>query len=71
MAWANRARLSGRFVKGMFRRWRSPPPPENVRGVPRAVMRQIQDEGVSSDPVRFQIRLQELLENHRNGGQHG
>jgi hypothetical protein len=70
MANKNLARLSGRHVKMMFRKWRQPPPPDLPPGgiVPKSVMRALQDEGVSADPVRFNARLQELLNAYKTNG---
>jgi len=49
MAWRNNARLSGRQIKGMFRRWRLPPRVDDPRGVPRAVMKILQQEQLPAD----------------------
>ena len=69
MAWSNRARLSGRQIKGMFRKWRRPPQPDNPKGVPHAVMKTLSQEQLSSDPATFNARLQELLNAYKlNGG---
>lgn len=69
MAWKNLARLSGKQVKGMFRKWRQPPPPDcpTPNCVPTSVMRQLQRENLSAD--QFNARLQELLSAYKlNGG---
>ena len=65
MAWGGKAgRLSGRFVKGMYRKWRVPSRPDNPRGVPRYIMRTLANERLSSDPAAFNLRLQQLLTLH-------
>ena len=65
MAWRNGARLTGRHVKGMFRKWRLPPQPDNPNGIPRSVMKKISQEGLSSgDKQFFDLRLQQLLTMH-------
>lgn len=62
MSWGGRSgRLSGRFVKQMFRRWRLPPRYDDPRGVPRAVQKQLALENLPTDPVKWNARLQELL----------
>ena len=70
MAWGGKAgRLSGKHVKGMFRIWRRPPPPDcpTPHSVPTSVMRTLQQEQVSAD--EFNTRLQELLAAYKlNGG---
>jgi hypothetical protein len=70
MAWKNLARLSGKQVKSMFRKWRQPPPDcPTPFSVPTSVMRTLQRESLSSDPVAFNARLQELLQAYKlNGG---
>jgi len=70
MAWRNGARLTGKHVKGMFRKWRKPPPPDcpTPNSVPTSVMRTLQSESLR-DPVVFNARLQELLAAYKlNGG---
>jgi hypothetical protein len=68
MAWRNNARLSGKQMKGMFRKWRLPPP-VNPQGVPREVQKQLAQENLTSDPVVWNTRLQELLSAYgKNGG---
>jgi hypothetical protein len=69
MAWRNGARLSGKQMKSMFRRWRQPPPPDcpSPYSVPTSVMRTLQSESLSAD--KFNARLQELLSAYeKNGG---
>src|SRR5262249_7140932 len=61
MAWKNLARLSGRQMKLMFRKWRLPPLPDDPRGVPRRVMRRLAEERLPSDVAVFNERLQQLL----------
>ena len=71
MAWTNNARLSGRQLKGMFRMWRRPPPPDlpSPNGVPTSVMRSLASEGLPLDPIKWNRRLQELLAAYpKNGG---
>jgi hypothetical protein len=65
MAWKNLARISGRQMKMMFRKWRPPPRPDDPRGVPRAVMRRLAEERLpSADVNAYNTKLQQLL----NGG---
>jgi hypothetical protein len=45
---------------------RSLPPKDDPRGVPKAIMRQLQAEGIS-DKVMYNRRLQELLAVHKQG----
>jgi hypothetical protein len=67
VAWSNRARLSGKQIKSMFRMWHRPPRPENPHGVPRSVMKTMQAERL--DPNDYNRRLQELLRAYKlNGG---
>jgi hypothetical protein len=71
MAWRNGARLSGKHVKGMFRKWRRPSMPDcpTPFSVPSTVMKTLQSENLSSDPVKFNTRLQQLLNAYKlNGG---
>jgi len=45
------------------------PPPENPHGVPGAVMKALAAEGLPLDPVKWNARLQELLNAYKlNGG---
>ena len=72
MAWRNGARLTSKFIKGMNRKWHALRP-ENPRGIPKVVMRALANEQLSSDPVAFNLRLQQLLALHelsKRGGQH-
>ena len=64
MAWKNLARISGRQMKLMFRKWRLPPRPDDPRGVPRAVMRQLQLQTLAGDQRPYDLRLQQLLTVH-------
>jgi len=59
MAWRNNSRLSHKHLKGMFRKWRLPSRPENPRGIPRAIMKVLQQEQLPADAING--RLQELL----------
>jgi hypothetical protein len=69
MAWGGRAgRLSGSFVKGMFKRWRSPPRYNDDFGVPRAVQKQLAQENLASDPDIWNARLKELLSAYKQKG---
>jgi hypothetical protein len=63
MAWRNGARLTGKHVKSMFRKWRRPPEPDcpTPFSVPSTVMKTLQNENLSSDPALFNKRLQQLL----------
>jgi hypothetical protein len=62
MAWHNTARRPG------ILKWRLPPP-ENPRGVPTAVQKQLAQENLTSDPVLWNRRLVELLSAYeKNGG---
>ena len=62
MAWKNLARLSGRQMKLMFRKWRLPPRPDDPRGVPRRVMRALAQERLPTPDVEaYNAKLQQLL----------
>jgi hypothetical protein len=63
MAWAGKASSKQKTMMSFKSRRhpRSLPPPENPLGVPRRVMKQLAAEQLSSDPVAFNTRLQELL----------
>jgi hypothetical protein len=53
---------------------RSLPPYENPHGVPKAIMKQISEEGLSGgDKQSFDLRLQQLLTMHglNKGGSNG
>ncbi len=62
MAWSNRARLSGKQVKGMFRKWRRPPLPDNPLGVPKGVMKALAEEHSPPEPKAYEKRLRELMQ---------
>jgi hypothetical protein len=71
MAWAGKASGKQKTILSIkSRRLPRPlPPPENPLGVPRAIMRVLSQEQLSSDPVAFNARLQELLQAYKlNGG---
>jgi hypothetical protein len=50
--------------------WRPPPPDcPTPFSVPSTVMKTLQSENLSSDPVKFNTRLQQLLKAYKlNGG---
>jgi len=65
MAWGGRAgRLSGHFVKSMYRRWRLPPRYNDPSGIPRAIQKQLALENLPSDVGVWDLRLQQLLTLH-------
>ena len=70
MAWRNGARLTGKHVKAMFRKWRQPPQPDLPPGgiVPRSVMRELQWRQLPFDKNAYERGLQELLAVYDNGG---
>ena len=71
MAWGGKVgRMSERVRKHFLRTSnRRLPQPENPHGVPKAVMKTLSQEGLSSDPRAFNARLQELLNAYKlNGG---
>ena len=65
MAWGGKyqGRMSEKQHKHFLRHSnRSLPQPENPHGVPKAIMKQISQEGLSSgDRQSFNLRLQQLL----------
>jgi len=68
MAWRNNSRLSGKQLKGMFRKWRLPRY-DDPYGVPREIQKQLALENLPSDPIKWNARLQELLNAYKvNGG---
>jgi len=68
MAWRNGARLSGKHVKGMNRKWHALRP-ENPYGVPRQVLRGLQWLQLPFDKTAYERGLQELLQAYKvNGG---
>ena len=64
MAWRNGARLSGKHVKSMNRRWHALRP-ENPHGVPKAVLKALQEETLAGDQRPYDLRLQQLLALHQ------
>jgi hypothetical protein len=70
MSWAGKPSSRQKTAASLKSRQqpRSLPPKENPAGVSRAIMRQLAAEGLSSDPVAFNARLQELLLKDNNGG---
>ena len=72
MAWRNNARISGKQLKGMFRKWRLPRY-DDPYGVPREVQKQLAQENLVSDPQVWNARLQELLHAYKQntGGSNG
>lgn len=69
MAWGgNHSRMTDKQRRHFLRNsHRSLPKPEDPRGVPKAVMKTLAMENLSSDPVAFNKRLQELLAEHKGG----
>ena len=56
------------FLRNTHRRLPTPDLPD-PRGVPKSVMRVLSQEQLSSDPVAFNTRLQQLLSDYqKNGG---
>jgi len=56
------------FLRSSNRRLPTPDLPD-PRGVPRSIMKTLAYENLSSDPVAFNARLQQLLSDyHKNGG---
>jgi hypothetical protein len=70
MAWAGKASSAQKTMLSIkSRRHARPlPPPENPLGVPKAVMKALSQEQLSSDPVAFNARLQELLAAYKSNG---
>jgi hypothetical protein len=70
MAWAGKASSAQKtLLSHKSRRLPRPlPPPENPLGVPKAVMKALSQEQLSSDPVAFNARLQELLQAYKTNG---
>jgi len=64
VAWRNNARLSGKQMKGIFRKLRLPPRPDDPRGVPTVVMKALAAERLPSDVAVFDLHLQRLLTLH-------
>jgi hypothetical protein len=72
MSWAGKPSARQKTAASLRSRQlpsRPPPPTENPLGIPKAVMKVLSQEGLSSDPVAFNARLQELLRAYKlNGG---
>lgn len=49
-------------------RWSKPMPLENPHGIPREIMKTLAEENLSSDPARYNARLQELLAARKQNG---
>ena len=60
MAWRNGARLSGKHIKSMNRNWHALRP-ENPHGVPKAVLKALQQQTLAGDQRPYDLRLQQLL----------
>jgi len=69
MAWGgNHSRMTAKQRAHFLRTSnRSLPKQDNPHGVPTVVMKQLQRERLSSDPVAFNTKLQELLAQHKGG----
>ena len=73
MAWGGKftrmtVKQRAHFLRSSNRRLPTPDLPD-PRGVPRSVMKTLAQENLSSDPVAFNTRLQELLTAYKlNGG---
>jgi len=67
MAWSGKptSRDKRRASLASRRLMRPLPPRENPLGVPRAVMKELAAENLESDPVVWNARLQELLQEHK------
>jgi len=70
MAWGGKvgrmsAKVRNHFLRHTHRRL---PLRENPLGIPRSIMRRLSEEQLSSDPIAFNARLQELLAAHKHGG---
>ena len=65
MAWAGKPSAKQKTAASIRSRMTAKPLPkarfENPNGIPTAVMKQISQECLSSDPAAFNRRLQELL----------
>src|SRR5262249_403368 len=72
MSWAGKASSAQKTAASLKSRTAPKPMPKpkswNPNGVPNEVMKQLSLEGLSSDPVAFNKRLQELLAIKQNGG---
>jgi hypothetical protein len=65
MAWRNGARLTGKHIKSMNKRWHALRP-ENPHGVPKAVMKQLAADKLPAGAIN--ARLQELLNAYNQKG---
>jgi hypothetical protein len=71
MAWGGKkvTRMGEKQRKHFLRHThRSLPQPDNPHGVPSTVMKTLQLEGLSDDPVKFNARLQQLLAAYKSNG---
>jgi len=73
MSWAGKPSSKQKTAASLRSRTLPKPMPplkfDNPNGIPTAVMKQISQEGLSSDPAAFNRRLQELLNAYaKNGG---
>jgi hypothetical protein len=73
MAWAGKPSSRQKTAASLRSRTAPYPMPkarlDNPNGIPTEVIKQISREGLSSDPVAFNARLQELLSAYKlNGG---
>ena len=73
MSWAGKPSSKQKTAASLKSRTAPHPMPklraENPSGIPTEVIKQISREGLSSDPVAFNARLQELLTAYKlNGG---
>ena len=73
MAWAGKPSAKQKTAASIKSRTAPHPMPkssfDNPNGIPTEVIKQISREGLSSDPVAFNARLQELLAAYKlNGG---
>jgi hypothetical protein len=71
MAWGGKikTRMGEKERKWFLRNsHRSLPQQDNPHGVPSIVMKVLQTEGLSHDPVKFNTRLQALLKAYKSNG---
>jgi hypothetical protein len=72
MAWAGKPSSRQKTAASLKSRTAPHPMPklksDNPTGVPTEVIKQLSREGLSSDPVAFNARLQELLNAHKTNG---
>jgi hypothetical protein len=66
MAWAGKASGKQKTMLSIKSRLHPRPLPrvDPPRGVPRSVMKALSQEGLSSDPQAYNLRLQQLLSLH-------